>query len=118
MRRLRKLKEPMPVNIKSASINGIFIALSLVAVAGANIARADSVSASSSTTVSLAGNDLSTPQGVSTARERVHRAARVACRRAEDPFNLASHWEYIKCVDRTEKLALQQIKAPALVASK
>jgi UrcA family protein len=117
-RRICKLKEQMTMNIKSASINGIFVALSLITVAGGNIARADSVSASSSATVSLAGLDLSTPQGASMARARVHQAARVACSRAVDPYNLAPHWEYINCVDRTEKVALQQIKGPAIVVSK
>jgi UrcA family protein len=106
------------MNIKSASLNSVLIMLAFgFTFAGANVARADSSSEIRST-VSLAGLDLSTPAGQSAAGERVHQAARSICSRAQDPYALAPHVDYINCVARAEKSALQQIKGPAVVASK
>jgi hypothetical protein len=48
----------------------------------------------------------------------VHEAARVVCNRAKDPYALAPHWDYVNCVASAEKGALQQLKGPAVVASK
>jgi len=107
------------MNVKTASMNSVVIALALgFTFAGANIARADSTPETRSTKVSLAGLDLSTAEGTSAARERVHQAARIVCGRVEDPNNLAPHWDFLSCVERTEKGALQQIKGPTVVASK
>jgi UrcA family protein len=106
------------MNIKSASLNSVFIVLAFgFTVAGATVARADSPEIRSSA-VSLSGLDLSTPAGESAARERVHQAARVVCSRAQDPYALAPHLDYVNCVASAEKSALQQLKGPAIVASK
>jgi UrcA family protein len=106
------------MNIKSASLNSVFIVLAFgFTVAGATVARADSPDVRSSA-VSLAGLDLSTPAGESAARERVHQAARVVCSRTQDPYDLAPNWDYVKCVASAEQGALKQLKGPAVVASK
>lgn len=78
------------MNIKSASMTNVLIALALgFTFAGANVARADSSPETRSITVSLAGLDLSTAAGESAARERVHQAARSVCSRVQDPYALA-----------------------------
>ena len=107
------------MNIKSASMTNVLIALALgFTFAGANVARADSSPETRSITVSLAGLDLSTAAGESAARERVHQAARSVCSRVQDRYALAPHVDYSNCIARAEKSALQQIKGPAVVASK
>jgi len=68
--------------------------------------------------VSLAGLDLASPQGQTIARERIHQAARVACARVVDPYNLAPSFGYINCVARSEKSALQQIQPSTVAAAK
>ena len=106
------------MNIKSASLNSVLIVLAFgFTVAGATAARADSLTEVRST-VSLAGLDLSTPAGQSAAKERVHQAARAVCNRAQDQYALAPHIDYINCVARAENTALQQVKGPAVLASK
>lgn len=107
------------MNIKTASMNSVVIALAFgFTLAGANIARADSAPETRSIKVSLAGLDLSTPDGAGEARARVHEAARAVCGRVEDPNNLAPHFDFMSCLERTEKSALQQIKGPTVLASK
>jgi UrcA family protein len=107
------------MNIKSASLNSALVVLAFgFTVAGATVARADSSPEIRSSTVSLAGIDLSTPAGQSAARERVHQAARVVCSRTQDPYDLAPNWDYIKCVASAEQNAFKQLKGPAVVASK
>jgi UrcA family protein len=107
------------MNIKSASLNSVLVVLAFgFTFAGATVARADSSPEIRSSAVSLAGLDLSTPAGANAARERVHEAARVVCNRAKDPYALAPHWDYVNCVASAEKGALQQLKGPAVVASK
>jgi UrcA family protein len=107
------------MNIKSASLNSVLAVLAFgFTVAGATVARADSSPEIRSSTVSLAGIDLSTPAGQSAARERVHEAARVVCSRAQDPHDLAPSWGYVKCVASSEQNAWKQLKGPAVVASK
>jgi UrcA family protein len=107
------------MNIKSASLNSVFIALAFgFTIGGANVVRADSSPDIRSSNVSLVGLDLSTSAGRSAAGERVHEAARSVCSRVQDEYALAPHVDYVNCVARAEKSALQQIKGLAVVASK
>jgi UrcA family protein len=109
----------MTMNIKTVAFNGVLLALSFgFSLATANVARADSVLETRSTTVSLAGLNLSTPAGVGVAQERVRQAARTVCSRVESVYDLAPHFEFMKCVDRAERAAFQQIKGAIVVASK
>jgi UrcA family protein len=67
---------------------------------------------SASVKTSLAGLDLSTPEGMAVARERVHKAARRACSRVEHSTDLPSPSKFIECVDATMTSALQQLSNP------
>ncbi len=62
-------------------------------------ASADGLPVSQSKQVSFADLDLSTPSGVSTARERVHQAARKLCHEVADHLDLSHVTNFNKCVD-------------------
>jgi UrcA family protein len=61
-------------------------------------ARADQAYATASRQVSLAGIDLSTPQGASTAYIRLKSAARALCA-GSDPVYAAPSWVYRECIE-------------------
>jgi UrcA family protein len=64
---------------------------------------------SASAKTSFAGLDLSTPEGLAAARERVHRTARQLCSEVAHSTDLAHQPNFIKCVDATMAAALQQL---------
>ena len=77
--------------MKTAIRSTLILALSLastLAAAGGAPAETDP----SSVKVSLSDLDLSSSLGQSTARNRIHKAARTACQRSMDPYNLAPHY--------------------------
>ena len=82
----------------------------------AGIAHADTNS--SSVRVSLSGLNLSTSEGQSVARDRIHSAARLACARSKDAYDLAPYYGVAKCVAASEQRAWQQIQAGPMVAKK
>ena len=86
--------------------------------AGAALAAEASPSAaiSRSTTVSLAGLDLSTSAGIVEARKRLHQAARAACSRVSDSLDLSHQTNFLKCVDESLTNALQQLNHPSRMA--
>jgi UrcA family protein len=49
--------------------------------------------------VSLGDLDLSTPEGVSMARERVHQAARLLCSKLSDKDDLSRQPNYVACIN-------------------
>jgi UrcA family protein len=49
--------------------------------------------------VSLADLDLTTPEGKSAARERLHHVARRLCSRVVDNFDLSHRSNFLACVD-------------------
>jgi UrcA family protein len=63
--------------------------------------------------VSLSGLDLTTSEGMSAARERVHQVARTACREVSDDMDLSHRENYLKCVDEAMARALPWIEAIA-----
>jgi UrcA family protein len=63
--------------------------------------------------VSLSGLDLTTSEGMSAARERVHQVARAACREVADDMDLSHRDNYLKCVDEAMARALPRIEAIA-----
>lgn len=67
--------------------------------------------------VSLAGLDLSTPEGQHIAYDRLHATARRLCTQLEDLRSVARQQTFVKCVDETLANALRQIKGPTLAAS-
>ena len=82
----------------------------------AGIAHADT--AVPSVKVSLSGLNLSSSEGQSVARDRIHNAARVACARSIDPFDLSLRYAAENCVAASEQRAWQQIQAGSMVAKK
>jgi len=64
--------------------------------------------------VSLAGLDLSTPEGMSAARERLRGGAVRLCSQVADELNLSHHANFLKCVDSAVTSALQQLTGPKL----
>ena len=88
-----------------------------VAAPIAAIAQQSSVAAeTSSAKVSLAGLDLSTPEGLGIARDRLHDAARLLCSRVADSRDLGHQPHFVACVDEAMAAALRQISGPALAA--
>jgi UrcA family protein len=70
------------------------------------------------TKLSLAGLDFSTTEGMSAARERVHQAARAACRRVSEDLDLSHQANFVKCVDDTMAKAFERLAAPRVAGSK
>src|SRR5271167_2054270 len=64
--------------------------------------------------VSLAGLDLSTPEGMSAARERLRGGAVRLCSQVADELDLSHHANFLKCVDSAVTSALQQLTGPKL----
>src|SRR5476651_1440136 len=73
---------------------------------------ASSTSVTHSTTVSLSDIDLSTPQGRSIARGRLHEAARRTCAQVADNLDLSHQANFVACVDDTLAASLRQLDAP------
>lgn len=74
-------------------------------------ASAGEVPVSRSAKVSFVGLDLSTPAGVSAARERVHRAARKLCGAVSDELDLSEAANFVKCVDLAMGGSMPQLDA-------
>jgi len=77
------------------------VTLSLLAAltaVGPFAARAEQADATASRQVSLAGIDLNTPQGASTAYVRLKSAARALCS-GSDPVYAAPSWVYRECIE-------------------
>jgi UrcA family protein len=95
--------------IRSAALLGIGLF-----GAGASHAQVSSATVK----LSLSGLDLSTPEGMSTARERVHQAARSLCGEVADDLDLSHRENFLKCVDTTIAQGLEQIPGPKLAGSR
>jgi UrcA family protein len=63
--------------------------------------------------VSIAGLDLSTADGLNTARERVRQAARRLCLQLVDPNDRSRQWNYVNCLDDAVASAMQQVSGPS-----
>jgi UrcA family protein len=103
----------MKTAIRSALILALSLASTLAAAGGA-----PAETNPSSVRVSLSDLNLSSNEGQSTARDRIHQAARIACARSMDPYNLAPHYEDVSCIASSEQRAVQQLQVSALVAKK
>lgn len=60
--------------------------------------------------VSVADLDLSTIQGQTIARERVHRLASALCNRISDPQDLGHYGHWVRCVAAATDQAMGQIR--------
>jgi len=79
------------------------------------IAQAQAASEARTSTVTLAGLDLSTPEGVDIARNRLHQAARQLCSQAVGEATIHAA-QFVTCMNDTVTDALRQIDLPARVA--
>lgn len=80
---------------------------------------AASAAETSAASASLAGLDLSTPEGVAQARERVHQAARLACARvAHQDDDMSHQTNYVRCIEVTLAAALPKLDRLAKLDSK
>jgi UrcA family protein len=79
--------------------------LASAAVAGP---ASDTAPFTRSAKVSLAGLDLSTPDGVRAARERLRGTARRLCADVADELDLSHQSNFVACVDETLAVALRQ----------
>ena len=93
------------------------LTLALTATASTS-ALADPVSKPSSETrsaaVSIADLDLSTPDGLSTARDRLRTAARRLCKRVANPDDLSRESNYTACVDEAFANAVAKLSERAV----
>jgi UrcA family protein len=69
-----------------------------------------------SMTVSLSGLDLTTPQGLREARERLAKAAQHLCRRWSDSRKVDDSASYALCTEETIAKALSQLPTAVLNA--
>jgi UrcA family protein len=90
----------------------VLTALGVLGSAAAMAQQPPAAVESASAKTSLAGLDLSTPEGMAAARERVHQTARRVCSRVAHSTDLAPQPNFIKCVDATMTSALQQLSGP------
>jgi UrcA family protein len=103
------------LNRKAAVCAAAMLALSVIAAASAFAGRpSEPAGITASETVRLADLDLSTPEGMTAARDRVHATARRLCFRLADPEDLSHQANYIKCVDDAFASAMLQLTGPGL----
>ena len=67
--------------------------------------------------VSLIGLDLSTPDGVRAARQRVRAAAQRVCAKVADSADMSTRLNYLTCIDNAMAPAVAQIEAFAIKSS-
>jgi UrcA family protein len=76
--------------------------------------KTDNPRDSRSEKVSIGGLDLSTADGLNTARERVSQVARRLCLQLVDQNDRSRQWNYVNCVDDAVASAMQQVSGPSL----
>jgi len=84
------------------------LALCLLASAAVATPTTDAAPVTRSAKVSLAGLDLSTPDGARAARERLRGTARRLCAQVADDLDLSHQSNFVACVDETLAAALRQ----------
>ena len=102
-------------NRSTALLAALTLALTTTA---STCAFADPLSKPSSETrsaaVSIADLDLSTPDGLSAARDRLRTAARRLCKRVANPDDLSRESNYTACVDEAFTNALAKLNERAV----
>ena len=87
----------------------VLCVLASAAVAGPT---SDTAPVTRSAKVSLAGLDLSTPDGARAARERLHATARRLCAQVADNLDLSHQSNFVACVDDALAAALTALSLP------
>jgi UrcA family protein len=102
--------------LKSIISTTTLLALCVIASADALAGSEVDASVSRSAKVSIAGLNLSTPQGARAARERIRQTARKLCAQVADELDLSLHANYVACVDESVAKAMQQVAPPSILA--
>jgi UrcA family protein len=85
------------------------LALCVLASAAVAAPPTDTTPVTRSAKVSLADLDLSTPEGVRAARERLRGTARRLCTQVADDLDLSHQPNFVACVDETLAAALRKV---------
>ena len=85
------------------------LVLCVFASAAVAASPTDTAPVTRSAKVSLAGLDLSTPEGARTAHERLHATARRLCAQVADHLDLSHQPTFVACVDETLAAALRKV---------
>jgi len=96
--------------VRAAALMTLLAIAPIAVAAGTQPAPAPEIRAAR---VSVADLDLSTPQGMRAARDRVQKMARHLCTQLEDLRDLSHHSNFVACVDDTLASALRQVNALA-----
>jgi UrcA family protein len=100
--------------IGTTSLHVVCVIGSAAALAGSEV----DASVARSAKVSIAGLDLSTPQGASAARERLRQTARKLCAQVADELDLSQQANYLACIDQSVAKAMQQVAPASIVAAR
>jgi len=103
----RRLSSPRPA-ARMAILMAMFAIAPFAAIADQHAAIAPDTRVAD---VSLADLDLSTPEGMRVASERLHTMAQRVCAEPADTRGLSSQPNFVACVDSTLAGALRQINA-------
>jgi UrcA family protein len=68
--------------------------------------------------VSLAGLDLSTPEGMRSAEDRLHKTAQHLCSQVTDTFSRSAYSDYMSCVKQAQTDAWRRATIDAQVATR
>jgi UrcA family protein len=99
-----------PVSCLKADIpTTALLALCVLASAAVATPAAETAPVTRSAKVSLAGLDLSTPEGARAARERLRETARRLCTQVADDLDLSHQPNFVACVDETLAAALRKV---------
>jgi UrcA family protein len=85
------------------------LALCVLASAAEAAPPSDGALVTRSAKVSLAGLDLSTPDGARAARERLRGTARRLCAQVADDLDLSHHSNFVACMEETLAAALRRV---------
>jgi UrcA family protein len=85
------------------------LVLCLLASAAVAASPTDTAPVTRSAKVSLAGLDLSTPEGTHAAHERLRTTARRLCAQVADHLDLSRQPTFVACVDETVAAALRRV---------
>jgi UrcA family protein len=94
--------------LKADVLTTALLALCVLASAAEAASTLDTAPVTRSAKVSLAGLDLSTPNGARAARERLRTTARRLCAQVADDLDLSHQSNFVACVDETLAAALSQ----------
>jgi len=108
----------LPVRAPSESGSKlVLMGLCIIFLTAAIAKQLPAQAAEASAAVSLADLNLSTEKGMQAARDRIRDTARKLCGKVVDPWGLAHHDDYVRCVSEATTAAVGKIEGLVLVAN-